>query len=339
MRYVITGDSGMLASVLDRVLKAEGHVRLSPPAQEVPRWVSPSTGVAEPDFRSPQYRHWLSDLKLDVFIHSGALVGTTRCEAHAEEAWSCNVTAVQDLGRILSRRMIYTVFLATAAEMEPNSYGLDRPIVVAKTPANPLTRYGMTKLAGRLLLETLYHFADDEDLLQVYPSFGFGGPRDGNSCVADVLKCAAGVYQRRAFLPLDPNIVKEVTPHDYIARVIVSAINHRISGKIPVASGLWLKYGDVVSLIEGATGVKAEVDWHPELDYKGDFVHAPEDVDRVCESTGVGRMTELDLIEALRVEWNAILESKRTLTTVATHEWRFAEKLAEAFPGWEGRRK
>jgi nucleoside-diphosphate-sugar epimerase len=337
MRYALTGDSGMLASVLDEYLKTAGHVRVSPPAQEVPRWVSPSTGAEEPDFRSPVYLAWLDAERPDAFFHSGALVGTTRCEAHAEDAWSCNVSAVQALADVLSRRGVYTVLLATAAEMEPAAYGLDRPIEVNRTPANPLTRYGMTKLAGRLLMESTFRERGVQDhLLQVYPSFGFGGMRDGNSCVADLLKCAAGVYDRRPFLPLDPLKVKEVTPHEFIAEVITHAAEKRLSGKIPVASGLWLQYGEIVRMVEEVTGVDLDPEWRADLDYKGDFVHAPEDLDRLQEVLGVGRMTEPDLRTALKFEWMDIREGGGV---EANHEWRFADKLAEAFPGWEGRQR
>jgi nucleoside-diphosphate-sugar epimerase len=337
MRYALTGDSGMLASVLDEHLRTAGHVRVSPPAQEVPRWVSPSTGAEEPDFRSQVYLDWLDMERPDAFFHSGALVGTTRCEAHAEEAWSCNVTAVQALADVLSRSGIYTVLLATAAEMEPSAYGLDRPIEVNRTPANPLTRYGMTKLAGRLLAESTFRERGVPDLLlQVYPSFGFGGMRDGNSCVADLLKCAAGVYDRRPFLPLDPLKVKEVTPHEFIAEVITHAAGKRLSGKIPVASGLWLQYGEIVRMVEEVTGVELDPEWRADLDYKGGFVHAPEDLDRLEETLGVGRMTEADLRSELRFEWMDIQDGGGV---EANHEWRFADKLAEAFPGWEGRRR
>lgn len=339
MRYALTGDSGMLGHVLDEHLRTAGHVRASPPAQTVPRWVSPSTGAEEPDFRSRVYLDWLKSERLDAFFHSGALVGTTRCEEHAESVWGCNVGAVQEIAEVLSRRGVYLILLCTAAELDPADYGLDRPIEVNRTPANPLTRYGMTKLAGRLLAESAYaHSGMLDHLLQVYPSFGFGGMRDGNSCVADLLKCAAGVYKRRPFLPLDPNKVKEVTSHEHIARVVTEAAAKRLFGRIPVASGLWLKYGEVVELVEGVTGVKLDPEWRADLDYKGDFVHAPADLDRLQADLRIGvRMTEEDLRAALKFEWLDVREVEGEVR--ATHEWRHAERLAEAFPGWEGRRR
>jgi nucleoside-diphosphate-sugar epimerase len=109
MRYVLTGSSGMLGFVLDKHLREAGHERLHPPGQEVPPWVSPSTLQNEPDFRSPVYLRWLEEAPLDAFFHAGALVGTTRCEAHAEDAWSCNVEAVRRIADVLARRRVYTV--------------------------------------------------------------------------------------------------------------------------------------------------------------------------------------------------------------------------------------
>jgi len=320
---------------LDETLRSLGHERLIPSGRN---WKSPSTGEIEPDFRDPVYLRWLEGANVDVFFHAGALVGTTRCEAHAEDAWSCNVEAVRRIADILSRRRIYTVFYATAAEMEPGEYGLDRPIDVGRTPRNPLTRYGITKLAGRELMEVLFRERGVEELLlQVYPSFGFGGARDGNSCVADLLKCALGVYDRRPFLPLAPENIKEVTPHSYIAELSVRAAERRLSGKIPIASGVWTRYAEIVEMVEDVTGEKLDPEWRADLDYKGDFLHVREDVFSLAEDLGVPVLTRVEIKAALVDEMNGILNAEGA-GVMANHEWRFAEKLVEAFPGWEGRR-
>lgn len=328
MRYALTGASGMLGHAIDEEMRAAGHERAHPPGQEIPPWTSPSTGEVEPDYRSAQYLEWLEGERLDLFVHSGAIVGTTRCEAHAEDVWSCNASGPHALARVLAERRILTAFMATASEMAPDAHGLEAPISMVRTPVNPRTRYGMTKLAGRLLTREAFRAAGAEDLLlEVYPSFGFGGMRDGDSCVADSLKCAAGVYDRRPYITLDPARCKEVTPHAWIARLVRRAAEDGWFGRIPAAAGHWVRYGDLIDVIRRVTGVRIEPEWHPELDYLGDFVHDVEEVAAVREGLG---LEEVNLEDALRVEWEGILAAHRDGGGVrAVHEWRFSEKLAE----------
>jgi len=329
MRYVVTGTSGMLGSEIDREFSSLGWERLEPPTDRrlFALWRSPSTGEFEPDFRCEGYLEWLAalDPKPDVFVHSGAIVGTTRCETLAEETWSCNAAAPRDLARILAERRIYTVFLATASELSPDDYGLAKPISMSRTPANPRTRYGLTKLAGRLFAVDAFA-REPELLLQVYPSFGFGGIRDGDSCVADCLKCAAGLYEREPFITLSPANVKEVTPHSWISLLVRRAVEVRLSGRVPAASGRWLPYGQIVDIVRFVSDVPISPVYRPDLDYLGDFVHDLEEVAAVRERLD---LPEVDLEREIRREYFGLLKALERGDPPATHEWGNAEKLAE----------
>jgi nucleoside-diphosphate-sugar epimerase len=323
MRYVLTGDSGMLGSVLGQLLREGGHVRVSPEPGTFHKWRSPSTGEEEPDFRTCAYVHWLESASFEVLFHAGALVGTTRCEAHAGDVWSCNVEGALRLAEVVARRSRRMVFFCSDSEMDPEDFSLEHPISLDGTVRNPRTRYGMTKLAARLLVEGKFReYGLDENLLGIYPSFGFGGARDGNSCVAEMLKCAAGLYDRRPFLPLDPTKVKEVTPHAHVARVALLACERRLFGVLPAASGVRMTYGDLVDLVRSVTSREVDPEWHPELDYKGDLVYDPEEVAYVSSALG---LTPPDVREALAQEWTNVSRGG----SMANHEWRFAERLAE----------
>lgn len=318
MRYVLTGYSGMLAAVLDHQLRAAGHENVVPPGQELPTWTSPSSGGREPDFRAGAYRRWLLGEDWDVLIHAGAMVGTTRCEAHPRLIWGCNVdssAALADVVRLKHRRM---VFFASDSEFDPSDYNRDNPIRVNLTKANPHSRYGMSKLAGRLLVEQR---VGGEDLLVVYTCFGFGGVMDGNSCVAEMLKCAAGIYRRRPFIPLHPAALKDVTAHRHIARGVEAAMGADLFGRVVVAAGSPMAYRDIVDMVGEVTGVQQDPEWHPELDYKMDLVYDPMDV--VWVNSLLDR--QHDLLGELTLEW------KKTQLgvsgRVAQHEWGHAVAL------------
>lgn len=326
MRFALTGDSGMLGLVLDAVLREWGHERVEPdPERGVPPWRSPSTGLREPDFRAPEYLAWLAAAPVDVVIHCGALVGTPRCEAERDRVFSCNVSGPLGIADVVARRpTVRLVHLATAAEFDPDSYGRTNPLRVADAVADPRTLYGFSKAAGRIAVERA---VPPDRLLVVWPSFGFGGRRDASSCVAELMKCAAGVYERRPFLPLDPEKVKEVTPHSFIARLIARAVELNLSGRVSASAGpaTWIPYGEVVRLVAAVTGVRLEPDWHPDLDYKGDLVNDPDEVLLLHDLCGV-RFDEAALHDALAAEWRDV-EACVGEPGVARHEWAGSEVM------------
>ncbi len=137
MKVVLIGADGQLGSDLFRTL---GDERLSP--------------LYYPVFditRSDECRAVLREIRPDVVMNTAAFHRVDECEDRVEEAFRVNAFAVRDLARTCRDLKATLVHFSTDYVFDGRS---SRPYV-EEDPPQPLSAYGMSKLAGEYFVRAV----------------------------------------------------------------------------------------------------------------------------------------------------------------------------------------
>jgi dTDP-4-dehydrorhamnose reductase len=278
MRYVITGYHGMMGAEVDRVARESGWERLDAP-EEFPRWSDPFfPGRSEPDAANPAFAAWVRDVAPDVVLNAAAVVGSHKVDAVGfDVAHRSNVAVAGLLAEAADAVDALLVHFSSDSVFSfgADGYGVDRRIAPGEIPPRPRTLYGWTKWLGECVARAA---AREDNLLVLYPSFGFGGANDGISMISAMVRGALGIpgYER-VLLPLDPERIKQPTWHEDIGRFVVGAVGRYVRGTHPIAGLSALKYGEIVEIVREETGAddffRDRLDVRGALDYKGDNLY------------------------------------------------------------------
>jgi dTDP-4-dehydrorhamnose reductase len=218
MRVYLTGADGMLGTALTEALRAD-------PATA--GW--PLRGVSIADFDvgdAAAVRASIADFGADVVVHTAAHAIVDDCEADPKLALRVNVAGVRnvvDACRQTGSRLVYisSDYVFDGADTPSGGYR------ETDTP-NPLSVYGLTKLAGERTSALL------EDHLNVRTSWLFGGSDERvDPVLATVLQARRGT---RARLIADQYSVP--TYVEDVARAIVFLLTSErpVTGTIHVAN-------------------------------------------------------------------------------------------------------
>lgn len=151
MRILITGSNGLLGQHLIKLLKQQNNYRIIATARGENRlkdqhgYQYVSLDICD----ETQVKKVVADNIPDVIIHSAAMTKVDDCEIKKEQCWRSNVLATQYL--IKSAQQIKSSFLLISTDFIFN--GESGPYDENALP-DPLSYYGMSKLAAEMLLVT-----------------------------------------------------------------------------------------------------------------------------------------------------------------------------------------
>lgn len=327
MRVVVTGTSGMVGAAVEALLLARGADVLRPePDRGLPVWEDPVTGARETDFATPEYAAWIREVRPEAVIHAGAVTSSHRSALlGARRTARSNVSGQISVAEAARDVRAFTVLFGSDSMFDPEDFpGGLRVRPGGRTRYGPRTMYGVTKLAGHLAARDVLRGTSTAVL---YPSFGWGGPRDGMTMLSALVRAAAGVpgYGRLPRLQLDPERRKGITHHGDVARLAVGVLVHSVSGEFAAAGHPEdaLPFGEVADLVRRLSGAALPLEWAPELDYKGDMLYHPEEVWRAWDAvreqpSRLPRTVGEELRQAARVPPDRL------------HTWTGMETLADA---------
>lgn len=304
--YMIAGRAGMLGSELTRALSELGwrEYVVEHEGPDVPTWVDPFTGAREVDFAAPSYAAEVRARAPDVVINCAGIIGSHRCELlGVEQCERSNVAGAVRLAEAAVDVGATFVHFTSDGEFDPGDFHADRGVDPNATKPGAVTLYGWTKYLGRCKVEAI---VPREDLLVVYPSFGFGGSGDSKSALMAVLRAAAGVdgYAPRQMVQLDPNAIKELTWQSDVGRHVAAMIERGVRGKVCSTSCQPLRYGELVDMVLSLPdALPVQVTWSPDLDYKGDLYFDQRVAASSWERVG---MEPTSIAAALASEWARI---------------------------------
>jgi dTDP-4-dehydrorhamnose reductase len=150
MRYLITGSNGLLGQHLVKLLTAGGKEVVATARgnnrllnQEGYQFVS--LDITD----SVQVRQVITQYAPDVILHGAAMTQVDDCEKERAACWTSNVTATEHL--IHAARETQAAFLLVSTDFIFD--GAEGPYDEQALP-NPISFYGLSKLAAEMLLPT-----------------------------------------------------------------------------------------------------------------------------------------------------------------------------------------
>ena len=243
MRVYITGADGMLGSALRRALRDD-------PATA--GWTVLGVSIADFDIADDIAVHAsIAGFAPDVVVHAAAHAIVDGCEVDPKRAMRVNVAGVRnvvDACRRSGSRLVYISSDYVFDGADPPAGGYRE----TDTP-NPLSVYGLTKLAGERLCALL------DDHLTVRTSWIFGG---SDERVDTVLAAVRGAWRGEGVRLIDDQRSLP-TYADDLARALVFLLTAtpRVTGTIHVAnagSASWYDVGEHVHALLGFAGPAPE---------------------------------------------------------------------------------
>lgn len=259
-RYLITGGSGYLGSVLTEQLASHDHeitiYDIADPHVSLPgNCVFLRADICDERYFRPAIRD------SDAIIHLAGIVGYPACDADPARAWQVNVDATKILARHAGNRLI--IFASTQSVYDPEVEVCDESTIMV-----PPTLYAETKAVSEGLLSTT-------NLITLRFATGFGvSPKMRDSLlINDFVKTAISrgtleVYQsdfRRCFAHVSD-----------MARSIIFALEH--SEKMAHQAfnvgdeSLNLTKGEIASAVADKTGCSLKVTGGADKEKRNHFV-------------------------------------------------------------------
>lgn len=159
MKIGVTGGAGYIGSTLVVNLVENGHEVVSIDNQRLGdyRYLQKTIGdkarLVVGDIRDQELllREWEG---CEAIAHLAALPGLVLCNQEPEEAISVNIYGTHQVGEAAKKLGVKRlVFCSSAA-----TYGIPKELPVTEDhPLNPVNLYGVTKVAGELILNTYHH--------------------------------------------------------------------------------------------------------------------------------------------------------------------------------------
>jgi dTDP-4-dehydrorhamnose reductase len=149
---LVTGASGFLGDAIARRLAAEGLRVVAAYLSSVPD-LPPATETVPVDLTdSRAVERLVRDLAPEAIVHAAALTDVAACEREPREAAAANTEAPVNLARAVlrSRPAVPVVAISTDLVFD----GEEAPYA-EDAPPRPLSRYGLTKLAGEAAIRAL----------------------------------------------------------------------------------------------------------------------------------------------------------------------------------------
>lgn len=213
-------------------------------------------------------RQALLDLKCEIIIHNGAIVGTDVCGLYPQRAISANVYGTYNIATLAKKLNIPVIYIGTTVIYDTQK--IQNDWIEEDSPIFPRTLYATTKYEGELIVRA---YCQESKYCILRPLFCYGGEGDMNSLIA---KTVFNDYSKRRApfkIFLNPDKIKDyMHVNDFCEAIIIAAENRyildwntdfNISANDPIPTSEIVKIMDTFSLNTGY------IKWVPETDYLG----------------------------------------------------------------------
>ncbi len=264
-RVFITGEAGMTAQALEKVLEKDYDVV----------WGYNHRDKNVCSFRSiyndNMYELDITDYATlereiqksipDIIVHLGAIVGTDMCLRYPKLAIDSNIKGTYNIVKIAAEFDCKLVYFSTTAIYDINNYGRNNPIT-EDTSKKPKTLYGITKYSGELICNSVMN---PEKLLIIRPCFVFGGKEDHHSALSKIVNAAK--LDKQEIVLMNLNNYKDYLYLDDEIAAIKFLIDNDAEGDYNVSRGTPLKLYMYVGIISSILGKVPNVKYVPQKDY------------------------------------------------------------------------
>lgn len=301
MKFLITGQAGMIARNLTKVLRDKKHEVVSDVELFDGINYKMLSNTREACIHSNAEDVWFKALyenDIDTVIHNAAVVGTDVVALNPEHAVLSNVQGTHNIVRAANRANCGVCYLGTTVIYDTQKYQ-DEPITELSDKL-PRTYYGIQKLAAEQIVTSMA-----KRWAIVRPLFAYGGMGDMNSLVAKTIYAQLQSIDSVDMF-LDPEKVKDylhVTDFCKAVELVCRDVSGRGWGTDwNVAAETPIPAGDVVSEVYRQMGCSDQnrIKWHRNTDYLGNHRLSSEKIRNI-----LGWKPELDLSEGIQqtLEW------------------------------------
>lgn len=262
MRFLITGESGFIATNLARVLKENGHTPVAIQDSNVSRIATGEVCVHRNSYESWAFH--LKNLDIDVVIHNAATVGTDVVALNPQEATLTNVSGTYNLVRACNEAKVPICYMGTTVIYDTDKYQDEE--ITERSDLRPTTLYGIQKLAGEQIVTT-----HSKQWLVMRPLFAFGGVGDMNSLIAKTVYAKKN-NRSNIDMFLSPDKIKDYLYVDDYCKAVMTGCAAGLFGEdYNIAAETPYKTSEIMDLVqeEISMDLSGVVRWYPNTDYLG----------------------------------------------------------------------
>ena len=262
MKIFITGEAGLIAQYLDKILA--DYVVWGYNHRDLSKCTFPNMwgGDVELDIMSSMLYSVISELMPDVVIHPAGVVNTDMCDLYPELAVDINIIGALNIATISSTIGAKLVYFSTTAVFDPDNYGYDR-MITNRTRKSPRTLYGMTKMVGEHMVKRVMN---KKKLLILRPCFVYGGYSDHHSSLMRIIR-AVKYGEDEVNIDLNPHYYKDYMYVDDAVNIMKGLIVNNVVGEYNISRGKPRIFFEYVETIKRGLGKLPKINYFPEKDY------------------------------------------------------------------------
>ena len=262
MRFLITGESGFIATNLARVLQDNGHTSVTIHDSNVARIMTGEVCVHRNSYEV--WSHHIKNLNIDVVVHNAATVGTDVVALNPQEATLTNLAGTYNLVRACNNAKVPICYMGTTVIYDTERY--QNTAITETSATRPTTLYGIQKLAGEQVVMT-----HSKQWIVMRPLFAYGGVGDMNSLIAKTI-FAKKNNRSNIDMFLNPKKIKDyLYVDDYCRAVMIGCEKGFCGDDFNIAAETPYKTEDILDLIQEEINMDLSdvVRWYPKTDYLG----------------------------------------------------------------------
>ncbi len=261
LRFCVLGGNGFIGSHLTDALLQAGHeVRVFDRSPERHRQPSPAIERTYGDLRDVvALRNAVVGIDVVVHLISSSAPATPGIEP-AEDVTGNLVGTLRLLEMMREARCRRIIFLSSGGAIYGDQV---RPSIDESHPTDPLSSYGIVKLATEKYIQ-LFHRLHGLEFTIFRPSNPYGERQLGRQRVG-LISAALAATLRAEPLPIwgDGTVIRDFFYVGDLAEAIVTAVERGASGIFNLGGGQGIAVNDVISLVGRITGRPLRVHYGP----------------------------------------------------------------------------